>query len=1700
MEYQRRKSSVQTAQDMASVLYWTLRVLAGVIVTYVGTVFMARPIYATLCGTVCWLLLKYVLNADSMWHQSQHLENQFWMLISFTLSATLMFAPDSPYLASAWISGEPMVGHLLGGFVVVVATMTAHFLDKNHHRNRLRTMPSLVAFDELIQNSSADELVKMMNGYMGELDHTLPSTFATMWNVSKFMRIERSILGVFNNCSREELNYVIVRSEMKLITYKLKNHSAVGATALPTAKQNRCRSELLDILARRRISDLNLASRAVVLDVIQGLRLSIHPDTAKEAQEWIFNLLSTVRGDDLSELKQLVDNKGSAESMHKLVFDHVVDTTMREKILQHFRKQASIQAAQMAMGSSLARKRLQRGAWRKILSDVDDTLFSSGGRYPAGIDVSYKRKVFYPAVTSLYRELNIGSRGTLADAGVWPPKRSGDLVFLSARPHVYKDVTETTMYSKFRGFMKAQALHCMPSLLPGDLESGQAFMMQGTFMPMARKKLRNFQEYYAIYPEYTHVFIGDNGQADVKAAEYMVEEFGTKVVERVYIHEVQPREFTFGYEAGVSEQRWHQSGIVFCRTYVRAALDAAQQGLIRYHGLRRVAVAAHEDFERIKYTWSDPYERDVRRLELNDDLEAANTALAGVGIATTGIIRGIPEFVLGTLVYTMFGKGYVASYHSSTGVYEILLDWGLPQSPPRLYSQLHGIFRNEKALRDVQRRLFRPRSRTENLSQLTDSLTRGRSSRSSSSISRPEDLQLPNDRTVREAFTASLYKVDKPRHLDPFSSFLMPVMFYPGKKDRAVSLRKRSSTETRTPRRPSIFDTQSDATLLSVKRTPSRPSSAASGTRPISTEKPKSEPALLDEAIPVQRVLQGPTPLATPRNLGSPDSSAGETDTFAEQEDFQRVGGCEEDGVLIDEDDRWHARESKRSDTSDRRASASSNLLEQSIEHIDADDADEASVASPKLESVRNEASEDLANAAAAAAAAAAVAADDDATVSKKFSGRTLSIDSSDENAGGAFEHAVDATARPVSPSPPATPAPSDTIDKENESEVILELGTRVKTPFGDTVVLYFRESDSIYVTAIPSMNALAYFSEDSLLMWNAKLFEERARAMVNEGSYPRRLYGLMKTLFTRGGEPSADNKSDAGSSITNKAASPSKRDIEHGSVVSTPYGQGLVLKVRDSGMLELRLLWASRAYIPIECVTLDEEASTRDAMSAANLLQLDQSPLQKARELISKNWELLKLPFSVMQRGGFSQGLAASVLSSNAPTATTTLPSSDSLVSLCSLVTATSGTSSDTYLSALDEAYGIRIGDTVDTNGLGTGEVLEVRPDGFFVIALPYGRAYIHVPRLLLGGGSPHAGPAIPVGTQVITPFGPGVVVAFREEDSVYAVAISNGTSLMAYLVNRPSMRDTSSAGSLLQRSAGSLLSPEGGSMSGGDRNAAGSSGSFKSSILSFITNIIHYPKTDSPESEDGADGASKGGETHVRASSDSSWQNVPHAMAGIPPGHTEFSWLGGTVEANLGDFEEDDGDGDDEGSEAIAEDRDDGNHTDAAATAADAAVLAAEKDKNEDENEDAEEEEEEEDMAEKEDIPTVSASPDNESNLNQASESDSGPLIEGKTADEECLSRDVDDKGLAADQEIQITTQGSGVAVDSSGTLVQIPPGHTAFSWIGTPDVGSGDDDGDDEDMGEKEEGQHGQTLAAGALEAVKSTLPVLTKPFSL
>eukprot|EP00968_Pinguiococcus_pyrenoidosus_P015434 scaffold1428_cov259-Pinguiococcus_pyrenoidosus.AAC.1 len=377
-----------------------------------------------------------------------------------------------------------------------------------------------------------------------------------------------------------------------------------------------------------------------------------------------------------------MDNSGSYSTLHRLIYTDIRDANIRESILQYFERQAVQAVHERLIKGGFTRT--QR-PWRKILSDVDDTLMSSSGKYPAGVDERLPRHECYPGVLEFFKQLDLGFAGPED----WNPTWEGNLGFLSARPHVYKDLAERKLYERIERMQKEKGLYSAAHVLCGSLATGAQFMFNNDMQPLANKKFENFEEYRALYPEFRHVFVGDNGQGDVRAGEMMLEKWSTSV-ECVYIHRVIPTEATFGFEGSETTAKWKRLGIVFFDTYIDAAIHAAlkrdkvagilglqyaeRSPLIHLKGLRRVCVASIEDFGTLKPKFASVYLKEGQRLLLNRSLTRANAILREKGLREVALLKADCEFVPGTAVTTTLGNGHIVGFRSADGIYKVELD------------------------------------------------------------------------------------------------------------------------------------------------------------------------------------------------------------------------------------------------------------------------------------------------------------------------------------------------------------------------------------------------------------------------------------------------------------------------------------------------------------------------------------------------------------------------------------------------------------------------------------------------------------------------------------------------------------------------------------------------------------------------------------------------------------------------------------------------------------------------------------------------------------------------------------------------------------------------------------------------------------------------------------------------------------------
>mmetsp|Transcript_9312 Transcript_9312/g.17357 ORF Transcript_9312/g.17357 Transcript_9312/m.17357 type:complete len:1109 (-) Transcript_9312:252-3578(-) len=689
-----------TRKQLFAIIYGGL----GLLFALVWYSLSLAPVFSVSILAIVLAVVFYVQTEKyGLVHAASEFENRFWTTIACVVAIVCFKVEDSPIFI-------PDSHSTLRWIMVVALTFLAHNFDRHCRRLQLKRDINLrrleMPVDEKMRN-----MLKEVREHLAWIDHPwISSAIMNIFMLSKVLDTEQQLVQMFRDCSHQELNYLVAHS-LALIMYKMKDHRWV---------KKYYRTQFIETLAEQRISELTVISRCILVDALQSMKLSAHP----KAEHYVKNIFLKTFGDNLSELKSLSDSKGDFQSMHKLIYFDIKSKEVRKAILDHISTQARVQKAHMRLGTSQSRRRGEF-AWRKILSDVDDTLLCSGGAYPAGIDRSLPRKVLYPGVLGFYRELDLGDTGP----DVWDSQRTGNLVFLSARPHVYSDIAERHVYDNLSNLQKTRGLYTAPSLLCGSMRTGAQYMFNNTMEPLAQKKVESFKEYAALYAEFEFVFIGDNGQGDVRAAELINEDSLYRGnLKRAYMRKVKPLSETHCMKDATKSPDC--PFICYFTTYVEAAIDAYEHKLIRVGGLRQVAIESVKDFEEIDWALfgnkrsdahmhsprTSPFgsnqnlsgggggvvnkraapkmqrvglkesfrKRYMRLVELNASLTRANVLLVEGGLQPVALLKFECLYKRGTPVTTPFGPGVVEWFRPHDGTYEVLLQMGLGDSEEQL--------------------------------------------------------------------------------------------------------------------------------------------------------------------------------------------------------------------------------------------------------------------------------------------------------------------------------------------------------------------------------------------------------------------------------------------------------------------------------------------------------------------------------------------------------------------------------------------------------------------------------------------------------------------------------------------------------------------------------------------------------------------------------------------------------------------------------------------------------------------------------------------------------------------------------------------------------------------------------------------------------------------------------------------------------
>lgn len=578
---------------------------------------------------VQWLMIASALRVVQGLRSSHENEHKIRAFMYAICAVALFFNPDVGVLTALYTRYDVFRGTAILTCIFFATTYAFHRLEQRMHERALRR-----------GDHHPEDSPKGGNAVVQE----------NLRSISQCLQ-ERGRYQ--HRTSEKRIHELLARSDKAMLNEMLERmaHSGTLERTLGHFRdtaEHASRCQLLELLCVHRQEWLSVKSKVALLHTLMVMRLS----SCTSAELAVESLLLGSLGDQLTAVKCMLDGNGSIHSMHKLVFEDVTDKDVKDRVLGHFLHEGTAQVAQRAlMSSGHFRELVSLGrrfgciprhltffrdferdgsfydgrcghSWLKIITDMDDTLQCSGGRWPAGIDARYPRHTTYPGVTAFYRELQGG--GEL-----------GQLVALSARPHLVSDLVERGIFERFAKLMKQDGLHTMPALLTGEIDTGLKFSLSGGtgegMMALGSKKFQKFQEYISLYPEFRVVFIGDNGQADYAVGQMMCEHYPHNV-EQVWIHKVQPVDATWGYKPA------SKAPVAFFDDYVMAAVSAATRPspLISPDGLERILTSAIEDFKKIS-TWPTPAHREAALSDLNLSISRACDALRAFGRDASGI-------------------------------------------------------------------------------------------------------------------------------------------------------------------------------------------------------------------------------------------------------------------------------------------------------------------------------------------------------------------------------------------------------------------------------------------------------------------------------------------------------------------------------------------------------------------------------------------------------------------------------------------------------------------------------------------------------------------------------------------------------------------------------------------------------------------------------------------------------------------------------------------------------------------------------------------------------------------------------------------------------------------------------------------------------------------------------------------------------
>jgi hypothetical protein len=270
--------------------------------------------------------------------------------------------------------------------------------------------------------------------------------------------------SVLAGASRESLNGILSATSPHDSSQYVKTMTGFMLHSCPPLM----RAKILDVIAYKRLEDISIANRAVIIRAIQRCLLSpLHMEKAV-LHAAACNILKSTYGKELSLLKEQIHSNDDLALYESEAGESMVETPEESKaeaemphsgdlsqLLYGNRNVTEVVQVMQHIAIESLKVKEEYPNLIKVVSDIDDTL------YAGWLDRRYPLHVPYPGVSELYTRISRGLAVEDARASGMDQPSQPLITFLTARPRGWLSMGKylTVQHLRSLGVQNATVLH-----------------------------------------------------------------------------------------------------------------------------------------------------------------------------------------------------------------------------------------------------------------------------------------------------------------------------------------------------------------------------------------------------------------------------------------------------------------------------------------------------------------------------------------------------------------------------------------------------------------------------------------------------------------------------------------------------------------------------------------------------------------------------------------------------------------------------------------------------------------------------------------------------------------------------------------------------------------------------------------------------------------------------------------------------------------------------------------------------------------------------------------------------------------------------------------------------------------------------------------------------------------------------------------